>query len=143
MLAKVLKPITDRRLTSKLVKLARGTTPAQMKRGVSERELISHESRIGRQLFGPVPVGHHREFFCLDEHTWIWYESWPENGRTVEQTTRYEIHPNCILKVQDGQPYRELEGQELYNFVMATDQYMRRVGREIYGHAIEDATAAA
>lgn len=34
---------------------------------VSERELIQRESTIGRELFGPVPEGHRREFFCLDE----------------------------------------------------------------------------
>ena len=49
---------------------------------LSERELITLESEIGSQLFGPIPEGHRREFFCLDEKTWIWHEEWlDEIGR--------------------------------------------------------------
>ena len=43
---------------------------------MTERELIQLESEIGAQLFGEIPKGHRREFFCLDEKTWIWYEEW-------------------------------------------------------------------
>jgi hypothetical protein len=131
-------PSKDRRFTRKLLKLAMGTSPSQMKRGVSERELISQESKIGRQLFGPIPKGHTREFFCLDKTTWIWHESWvdPRNGRRAECTTRYEIHPHCVLKIQDGQPYKEVTGQELYNLTLACRQYYLRTSSEVYGHAV-------
>ena len=134
----MIKRRKDRRFTQKLLKLAVGTTPAQMKRGVSERQLISEESKIGRQLFGPIPKGTHREFFCLDENTWIWYESWiePNSGRRLDCTTRYEIHPTCVLKIQDSQPYKEVTGQELYNLTYAVDQYMRRVAHEVYHHPV-------
>ncbi|PLS80977.1 hypothetical protein CYG49_03540 [Candidatus Saccharibacteria bacterium] len=100
----------------------------------TERDLIRLESEIGRELFGPVPAGHRREFFCLDEHTWIWHEEWidTESGERKIMTTRYEVHPNGILKVQEGQPYRFIEGQELEYLATATRMYRERVMRELY-----------
>ncbi|HEX6461712.1 MAG TPA: hypothetical protein VFZ58_00370 [Candidatus Saccharimonadales bacterium] len=100
----------------------------------SERDLLRMESAIGRQLFGPIPVGHQREFFCLDARTWIWYESWynPETKKRHEHTTRYEVHSNGIIKIQEGQPYIVLEGQELKNLEMAVQIYHERVMRDVY-----------
>jgi hypothetical protein len=31
-----------------------------------KRELIRAEAEIGGQLFGPIPKGHRRQFFCFD-----------------------------------------------------------------------------
>jgi hypothetical protein len=113
--------------------------PAQDKSGrplknLSERELIRLESNIGRDLFGAVPAGHRREFFCLDRSTWIWYEEWndPTTNKAKSLTTRYEVHPNGILKVQDGRPYHFIEGQELQNLSVATQLYRERVMRDVY-----------
>ncbi|HET9411753.1 MAG TPA: hypothetical protein VFO38_02810 [Candidatus Saccharimonadales bacterium] len=100
---------------------------------VTNRDLIRMESKIGALLFGPIPKGHRREFFCLDEHTWIWYEEWHDaQGKPASITTRYEIQPNGILKVQDGQPYQVVEGEELHNFAMATRLYREQVIRGVY-----------
>lgn len=129
-------------LHRKLLKMAIGTVPtARFRNGVTERELISRESKIGRTLFGSIPRGHQREFFCLDEHTWIWYESWVDKatGRKMERTTRYEIHPNCVLKIQDGEPYKEVTGEELHNLVLATRQYFATVADEVYGRPLVEA----
>ncbi len=102
-------------------------------KGLSERELIRLESNIGRELFGPIPAGHRREFFCLDRSTWVWYEEWiDENKKAQNLTTRYEVHPNGILKVQDGRPYHFIEGQELQNLSIATQLYRERVMRDVY-----------
>lgn len=101
---------------------------------LSERELIQLESEIGAKLFGPVPKGFRREFFCLDASTWIWYEEGPnaETGEQEQSTTRYEIHPNGILKVQEGARYSFIEGEELENLTMATAMYYEQVTRGIY-----------
>lgn len=103
-------------------------------KGLSERELIRLESNIGRGLFGPIPEGHQREFFCLDRNTWVWFEEWiDENTKKAKNlTTRYEVHPNGILKVQDGRPYHFIEGQELQNLSIATQLYRERVMRDVY-----------
>lgn len=99
----------------------------------TRRQLIQRESEIGGQLFGQVPEGHHRQFFNLDPTTWIWYEEWTdEKGVPQNMTTRYEVHPNGVLKVQDNAPYYFIEGQELVNLTMAIRTYYERVSREVY-----------
>ena len=101
---------------------------------LTERGLIQLESEVGRELFGPIPAGHRREFFCLDRHTWIWFEEWvdPQTKKRQEVTTRYEIHPNGILKVQENRPYHPVEGEELKNFMLAIRMYHEKVSREVY-----------
>lgn len=95
-----------------------------------ERELIRREAEIGGQLFGPVPKGHHRQFFCLDEYTWVWYEEWLQNGERKVVTTRYNVRPSGVLKAQDNQPYRRLSKSEARNLYRATELYRQRVGAE-------------
>lgn len=112
-----------------------GAAPHSAKH-LTERDLIRMESQIGSQLFGQVIPGHRREFFCLDEHTWIWYEEWTDAQTKAKHsiTTRYEIHDNGILKVQDGHPYKSVEGEELRNLVSAIQLYYDQVVRGIYRH---------
>ena len=100
--------------------------PAQ-KAAAIERELITIEAEIGGQLFGPVPKGHRRQFFCLDPHTWVWHEVWREGRQQKAVTTRYEIRPDGILKLQDGRPYQRLSGEETDNLVRAAELYVKRV----------------
>lgn len=100
---------------------------------LTERELLRLESQIGSKLFGPIPAKHRREFFCLDETTWIWHEEWvDEKGHTQQATTRYEVHSNGILKVLEGARYQYLEGEELDNLVMAARLYYEQVARGVY-----------
>lgn len=111
--------------------------PASKKRipkKYTERDLLRKESAIGRQLFGMVPEGHQREFFCLDARTWIWYERWHDakTKQMREQTTRFEVHSNGIIKIQEGQPYVVLEGYELENFEAAVNLYHDRVMNGVY-----------
>lgn len=130
-----------RAFAQKLANLITGGTPqspvAKRRRPrFTRRDLIRMESRIGGQLFGPVPKGHRREFFCLDRHTWVWYEEWTDAAtrKKVSTTTRYEVHDNGILKVQQGQPYKFVEGEELSNLVWAMHLYYEEVVRNIYGY---------
>jgi len=101
-------------------------------RGLTERQLIQLESDIGRNIFGPIPEGRRREFFCLDDSTWVWHEEWVENKQSHSTTTRYEVHQNGILKVMDGSNYRFIDGEELRNLALATKMYYERVSRELY-----------
>ncbi len=101
---------------------------------LTDRDLLRMESKIGGNLFGPIPKDHRREFFCLDESTWIWHEEWKdEKGVERQTTTRYEVHPNGILKVTEGPRYQFIEGEELDNLVEATRLYYEQAAREIYG----------
>lgn len=101
---------------------------------LTERELLQLESEIGAKLFGEVPAGHRREFFCLDAKTWIWHEEWidPKTKKRQQATTRYEVHSKGILKVQEGARYSFIEGEELKNLDMATQLYLEQVARQIY-----------
>ncbi len=102
--------------------------------------LIRHEAKIGGQLFGQVPKGHRREFFCLDAHTWIWHEEWLDSqGNRQAMTTRYDIRPSGILKAQDGKPYQRLSKQEAFNFCHATKLYQQQVRSQIYSFATQTA----
>lgn len=100
---------------------------------LSERELLTLESEIGSQLFGPIPDGHRREFFCLDDKTWIWHEEWTDAKRKPQSSTiRYEVTEKGVLKVQPGPHYDYLAGDELRNFSVAARLYYEQVARNIY-----------
>ena len=102
-------------------------------KGLTERELLTLESEIGAKLFGPVPAGHRREFFYLDNSTWIWHEEWlDENKKLATSTVRYEINEHGVLKVQEGARYSYLEGEELQNFGIAIRMYYEQVTRQVY-----------
>jgi len=90
--------------------------------------VLRYEAKIGGQLFGPIPKGHRREFFCLDKHTWVWHEEWVDaNGVRQVVTTNYHVRPNVILKTQGNQTYQRLSNDELKNFYHAIKLYGQRV----------------
>ena len=116
----------------KTLSLLTGTPGGNLSR-LTERQLIEMEAKIGGELFGPIPAGHRREFFCLDKHTWVWHEEWvDENKQRFMTTTRYEIHDNGVLKAQDGKIYKFIEGEELKNLTLAIRLYYEAVARDIY-----------
>jgi hypothetical protein len=93
--------------------------------------ILRREAEFGGQMFGPVPAGHQRQFFCLDEHTWVWHESWlDKKGHRQSITTRYDVRPNGIIKSQNGQVYQRLSKQELANFYRAARRYRDHVNAE-------------
>lgn len=99
------------------------------------RNLLRHEARIGGELFGQIPQGHRREFFCLDRHTWVWHEEWVDaKGQRQTKMTRYDIRPNGIVKSQDG-VYRVVETDEARNLYRAIKLYVKKVRSELYSAA--------
>ncbi len=100
----------------------------------ARKDYIAREAAIGARLLGPIPSGHIREFFCLDQHTWVWSESWRDkNGQPQQFTVNYEIDPAGILKRVNGGHYTKLQGQELHNFHTAITKYYQEVSTRIYG----------
>jgi len=127
-------------LFGKISKLVTGNEPqpkvaVNRFRKFNQRDLIRAESKVGATVFGPIPANHRREFFVLDGSTLMWYESYVDeaSGQRREMTTRYESHPHGVLKVQDGQPYSVVEGEELRNLAIASRMARERVMRDIYG----------
>lgn len=100
------------------------------------RNLIRHEARLGGQLFGELPSGGRREFFCLDEHSWVWHEEWSDTaGRQHIQTTRYDFWPGSIVKLQNGK-FGPVGFEEAKHLARAIDLYHKRVRRDLYAFAI-------
>lgn len=91
------------------------------------RNILRDAAKLGGEVFGPIPAGHRREFFCLDEHTWVWHEEWDENGQHVVRTTRYDVRPHGVFKAQDGQPYRPVSDEEFQRLCSAAREYQRRL----------------
>jgi len=118
-------------MIQKLFKTILGTSQEE-RQAELYRNLIRHEAKIGGTLFGPVPAGGRREFFCLDERTWVWHEEWTENGQQKSKTTRYDVRPNGILKAQDGNRYEYINAEEAKHLRDAARLYRQRVKAEIY-----------
>lgn len=92
------------------------------------RNIIRDCARIGGGVFGAVPAGNRREFFCLDEHTWVWHEEWTDaNSVRQARTTRYDVRPHGIFKAQDGQPYQPVSYEEAERLYMAASRYQQKV----------------
>lgn len=101
------------------------------------RALIRREAKIGGELFGPVPAGHSREFFCLDERTWVWHEEWTDtSGKRQIRTTRYDVRPNGVLKAQDGQNYQQVGQAEAERLRAAVHTYNQRIRNELYAQYV-------
>jgi hypothetical protein len=104
-------------------------------RAMKERQLIRRESKIGSQLFGQVPSGRSREFFCLDERTWVWSESWYDANTNQHQSTQvqYEFQDRGVLKLINKVPHGYITSSELRHLVDAIQIYHDRVAIEVYG----------
>lgn len=97
------------------------------------RSLIRREAKIGGEIFGQTTPGGRREFFCLDEHTWVWHEEWIDAaGQRQIRTTRYDIRPTGILKAQDGQSYQRVSQEEAERLLSAIRTYDQRIRTELY-----------
>lgn len=91
------------------------------------RERFKQEAAIGRDLFGPLPDGTIREFFCLDAHTWIWHEQWNDDDGSHSVTTRYSVRPDGIYKYQHSAEPVLLSGEEIRHFHACATAYCQRV----------------
>jgi hypothetical protein len=104
----------------------------QQRRVNAHRALLRHLAKLGGTVFGPIPDGVRREFFCLDERTWVWHEEWADQaGRHHATTTRYDIRPNGVLKSQGTNSYQRLQAEEERNFRAAVDLYAQLAQHEI------------
>lgn len=106
---------------------------AQDRKLAVQQDLMRREAALTRDIFGPVPKGTRREFFCLDKATWIWYEEWTDdNGQRQQITTRYLIRPKEIVKSQNGGAYNRLSIEEAKNFYKAAQTYYKRIKTQLY-----------
>lgn len=105
---------------------------AEQRRAELYKSLIHYEAKIGGEVFGPIPEGYRREFFCLDERTWVWHEEWTdESGRRKVMTTRYDVRPNGVFKSQGTNSYQPLSAEEARHLYDAATLYYQRVMPEL------------
>jgi hypothetical protein len=98
----------------------------------ANRALLHYLAWRGGKLFGPVPDGFRREFFCLDPNTWVWHEEWTDtSGEHHAVTTRYDVTHRGILKSQGVNSYQRLSEQEERNFRSAAKQYIANSRSEL------------
>jgi hypothetical protein len=103
-------------------------TDPQVHRASIHRNILRDMARMGGTLFGPVPEGTRREFFCLDAHTWVWHEEWTDQNKVHRvRTTRYDVRPHGVFKAQDGQPYQPLTPEETQRLYMAAWHYQQNM----------------
>jgi hypothetical protein len=130
---KAIKLLTGDEQSLDYLKMPKITANLRPLKPLTKRELLQLESEIGRELFGPIPAGHTREFFNLDDNTWIWHEDFMgPDGKKQTSTIKYEIQEKGILKVQEGARYNYLEGEELENLLLAIQMYYEQVMRKVY-----------
>jgi len=104
-----------------------------------EHELMKRESDVSRDIFGEIQPGGTREFFCLDENTWIWYEEWvSKTGERKQATTRYLVRPREIVKSQNGGAYHRLTISEAENFQKAVKMYISRIKKTVYFEVLQE-----
>jgi len=97
------------------------------------RDLIRREAIIGRQVFGPIPDGHRREFFRVDKGTWVWQETWTDDNRQKQHRhTKYILRDNDIVKSVNSGSYERVSIAEAKNFEAAVHEYAKRVDKEVY-----------
>lgn len=96
-----------------------------------ENNLIRQEAKITNNIFGSSPKGHHREFFCLDQNTWVWHDEWDdENGNRIILSNKYFIRSEGAMKSVNGGAYFPIDKEESKNLYHAIKQYAQLVLRE-------------
>ena len=97
------------------------------------QELLRREIEATKGIFGPVKPGTIRDFFCVDQHTWIWYEEWTdEAGHRKRMTTRFDVRGGNVAKSQNGGEYKLLSAEELQNFKASVAAYIQTVKKSVY-----------
>jgi hypothetical protein len=120
-----------KKLLNTVAKQRRAENRAKLQHGLMRRE-----AKVGGTVFGPVNKHQRREFFCLDENTWVWHEEWVDkNGERHIVTTRYDVRPSGILKSQNGSHYQRVTPEEAYRLYEAAELYRERVKKEVYNFA--------
>jgi hypothetical protein len=102
---------------------------------LTEKQLKAKESAIGAKIFGPTKPNERREFFNDNKKSWFFHQEITDSAGIVHAVTlHYEVHPHGILRISslEGVKNEFIKGQELDNFISATEIYYERVMREIY-----------
>jgi len=116
-------------VTSAVATVTGGPEAARAK---ARRSAIRRAAKIGGTMFGDIPAGVNREFFCLDKHTWIWHEDWVDASGTQQvRMVRYDVRPHGIFKSQEGHARQRVNYEEARNLLDAARTYHELVSQEL------------
>ena len=108
---------------------------------LTEATLKNWENNIGIQIFQDDPTYTVEAFFNDDPNNWYFkrtYESYA--GSVLEDTLHFEIISQGVLKISSQPEVRNqfITGEELENFLMATEIYRDRVMSEVYNTSTQN-----
>lgn len=111
---------------------------------LTDRELKIEEGEIGANIFGPIAKNEQRLFFYDNlgpngYPSWFYHEEKTDSDKNNHSTTlHYEVHPEGIWRIntKNGLECELINGQELDNFVQATEIYYQKVTSQIYGKTV-------
>lgn len=91
--------------------------------------LLHFEAKIGGELFGKLPAGADRQFFVLDERTFVWHEAWTDqSGHKKSVTTRYIIRPGgSLVKTTGDGNYHAVSDTEAHRLLRTAEAYQTKV----------------
>lgn len=131
----------QKKFTSNVTKLIfNKALPIKRPEPITESVLRTKESEIGATIFGPMgPNETRREFFYEtrvgDRDSWFFHQEITNSTGKEEVTLHYEVHPTGVLRISSnpntGNEF--IQGQELDNFLSATQVYHDSVMSQIYG----------
>ncbi len=116
-------------------KLFNKDMPLRRYEPLTEDRLIKEESEIGATIFGTTRPNEHVEFFNHDHQNWFFYQGINDSRGNIKSVTlHYEVHPTSVLRISSNPDIKNefIEGQELDNFLSATEIYHERVMNQIY-----------
>lgn len=91
-------------------------------------QFIRLESQVGGRVFGAIPAGRQRLFYCRDEHTWVWEEQ--TDDEIV--TTKYDVRDDGIYKSHNDGKYNRVGEHEVIRLYEAALRYRDVIKREVY-----------
>lgn len=104
-----------------------------------ERELKTKEGEIGATIFGPLEPNESRSFFNDNHYSWFFYQEKTDLiGKKHSITFHYEVRPAGVVRIHNrtGMQCELIVGEELKNFIDATEIYYETVMDKVYNRKI-------
>lgn len=97
-------------------------------------QLIEREAEIGGAIFGAEQSDEDRKFYCLDERTWVYQNTYKDlvDGKEKTMIIRYELHPNGVMKIVNSKNHSMVDDEEAERLIKAIKLYYKYVMEKIY-----------
>jgi hypothetical protein len=102
-------------------------------------ELLAQEAEIGGAIFGAAQADEDRKFYCLDERTWVYQNTYRDlaDGKEKTMVIRYELHPNGVMKIVNSKNHSMVDEEEAERLTKAIKLYYKYVMEKVYNTRVE------